>query len=122
MYRITVYDYFSSAHQLVGYKGKCEEVHGHNWKVEIQVEGEDLDNTGMLIDFKDIKTILKDAIEEFDHKMLNDIPPFDKINPSSELLAKHLHEKISNMIPEGLILVRTSVWESENSKATYYIK
>ncbi len=120
MYRITVYDYFSSAHQLRGYKGKCEELHGHNWKVEIQVEGENLDDVGLLIDFKDIKTILKNAIEELDHKMLNEIRPFNELNPSSELIAKYIHEKIDRLLPDEIKLAQTSIWESENSKCTYY--
>ena len=68
MYRISIYDYFSSAHQLKGYEGKCEEIHGHNWKVEIEVEGNELDKVGMLIDFKELKNILKGVIDELDHK------------------------------------------------------
>ncbi len=119
MYRITVCDYFSSAHQLRGYKGKCENLHGHNWKIEIEVQGTELDNVGMLIDFKIIKELLKDSLAHLDHKMLNDIPPFDKINPSSELLAKYLFEKISVILPVSIRLSHVSVWESENSKATY---
>ncbi len=121
MYRLTVYDYFSSAHQLRGYKGKCEELHGHNWKVEIQIESEELDDIGMLMDFKDVKKMLKVMIDELDHKMLNDLEPFKEINPSSELVAKYIHETISGRLPEGINLRQTSVWESENSKATYYL-
>jgi 6-pyruvoyltetrahydropterin/6-carboxytetrahydropterin synthase len=122
MYRLTVYDYFSSAHQLRGYKGKCEDLHGHNWKVEIEIESEELDDIGMLMDFKDVKKLLKEMVDELDHKMLNDIEPFTDINPSSELVAKYIHETISGRLPEGIDLARTSIWESENSKATYYIK
>ena len=122
MYKITINDYFSSAHQLRGYKGKCEALHGHNWKVEIQIEGDKLDDVGLLIDFKDIKTILKNMVDELDHKMLNEIKPFDEINPSSELLAKYIHEKMSDRLPAEINLLETSVWESENSKATYYLK
>jgi 6-pyruvoyltetrahydropterin/6-carboxytetrahydropterin synthase len=122
MHRITVYDYFSSAHQLRGYKGKCEELHGHNWKVEIQIESEDLDNLGMLMDFKDVKKLLKEMVDELDHKMLNDLEPFKKVNPSSENVAKYIYETLSQRLPEGIDLVQTSVWESENSKTTYYIK
>jgi 6-pyruvoyltetrahydropterin/6-carboxytetrahydropterin synthase len=122
MHRITVYDYFSSAHQLRGYKGKCEELHGHNWKVEIQIESEELDNLGMLMDFKDVKKLLKEMVDELDHKMLNDLEPFKNVNPSSENVSKYIHETISKRLPEGISLAQTSVWESENSKTTYYIK
>ena len=122
MYRITVNDYFSSAHMLRGYKGKCEKLHGHNWKVEIEIEGEELDDIGLLIDFKDIKKILADSIEFLDHKLINDIEPFDKINPSSEQISKFLHERIGNMLPEKINIVKTSIWESENSKASYFDK
>lgn len=120
MHKITVNDYFSSAHQLRGYKGKCEDLHGHNWKVEIDVIGPDLDEIGMLIDFKIIKEILKNAITGLDHTMLNNLSPFDKINPSSENLAKFLYEKISKLLPTAIKLSAISIWESENSKATYY--
>jgi len=120
MYKIIVNDYFSSAHQLRGYKGKCEDLHGHNWKVEIDVEGQKLDEIGMLIDFKIIKEILKNSLADFDHKMLNDIPPFDAMNPSSENLAKFMFERISSLLPLGIRLAAISIWESDNSKATYY--
>jgi 6-pyruvoyltetrahydropterin/6-carboxytetrahydropterin synthase len=120
MYRISVYDYFSSAHQLKGYEGKCEEIHGHNWKVEIEVEGKGLDTIGMLIDFKDLKNILKDVIDELDHKMLNDIEAFKDINPSSELIARFIHNRIKGELPPGVDILSTSVWESENSKAIYF--
>lgn len=120
MYRISVYDYFSSAHQLKGYEGKCEEIHGHNWKVEIEVQGDDLDTIGILIDFKELKNILKDVIDELDHKMLNDIEAFKDINPSSELIARYIHYRIKEKLPSGVEIRATSVWESENSKAIYF--
>ncbi len=120
MYTISVYDYFSSAHQLRGYKGKCEELHGHNWKVEVKISGRKLDDIGLLVDFTVVKEILKKNLDELDHKFLNQVPPFDTMNPSSENLARHLFEKISPALPEGTSLTAVSVWESERSKATYY--
>jgi len=84
MYRLEVEDHFSSAHQLRGYKGKCENLHGHNWKVVLSVQGEVLDNLGLLIDFTEIKEILKGILGDLDHKNLNDTLPFDSTNPSSE--------------------------------------
>ena len=120
MYRISVYDYFSSAHQLVGYEGKCEEVHGHNWKVEIELEGNELDDVGMLIDFKEAKSLLKEIIEELDHKMLNNLKPFKEINPSSENVSRFVFYRIKEKLPEGVKIISTAIWESERSKAIYF--
>jgi 6-pyruvoyltetrahydropterin/6-carboxytetrahydropterin synthase len=120
MYRVAVHDHFSSAHQLKGYRGKCEDVHGHNWKVELEVEGETLDHIGMLVDFRMMKDILKNVIDELDHRMLNEIEPFNKINPSSELLAQHIFQKVRNALGAGVKVYSISVWESENSRAVYF--
>ena len=120
MYRLSVYDYFSSAHQLVGYEGKCEELHGHNWKVEIELEGTELDNVGMLMDFKIAKSMLKEILDEMDHKFLNNLEQFKDINPSSELVAKHVYNRVKEKLPKGIRISSTSVWESERSKAVYF--
>ena len=122
MYRVSVHDYFSSAHQLKGYRGKCESVHGHNWKVELEVEGDTLDDIGMLVDFRTMKDVLKKVIDELDHRMLNEIEPFNKINPSSELLAKHIFHKVRDALDAGVKVSSITVWESENSRAVYYEK
>ena len=108
-----------SAHQLKGYQGKCEEIHGHNWKVEVEVEGSDLDAVGMLIDFGELKKLLKEVIQELDHRMLNDLPPFREINPSSENLARYIYHRIREALPKGISMCTTAVWESENSRAIY---
>ena len=120
MYRVAIHDYFSSAHQLKGYRGKCEGVHRHNWKVELEVAGDTLDDIGMLVDFRTIKNILKNVIDELDHRMLNEIEPFDTINPSSELLARHIYHKVRDALDAGVKLFSVTVWESENSRAVYY--
>jgi 6-pyruvoyltetrahydropterin/6-carboxytetrahydropterin synthase len=120
MYRLSVFDYFSSAHQLKGYRGRCEAVHGHNWKVEVEVEGEKLDDIGMLMDFSVIKKLLRDIIDPLDHVMLNEIEPFRVENPSSELLARHIYGEIKKGLPRGVAVARVVVWESENAKAIYY--
>jgi len=122
MYTLTVEDSFSSAHQLRGYRGKCENLHGHNWRVVLSVRGNTLDETGMLIDFHVLRNMLKTTIEYLDHKNINDLPPFDNINPSSENLAFY----ISNMISEelnkehsGISVESVTVWESDTSRCTY---
>jgi 6-pyruvoyltetrahydropterin/6-carboxytetrahydropterin synthase len=120
MYRLTVFDFFSSAHQLKGYRGRCEAVHGHNWKVEAEVEGEVIDDIGLLMDFKLLKKILKDVIDRLDHVMLNDLEEFWNVNPSSELIAKYVYKQMKDMLPSGVRLSSITVWESENAKAMYY--
>ena len=118
MYAITVRSGFSSAHQLRGYKGKCENLHGHNWTVEVCITGEETDATGMLIDFKDVKKVLQEILGEIDHRVLNEVEPFDKINPTAENIAKYVFEKIKQRIAKKISLVK--VCESENTSAKYF--
>lgn len=120
MYRIKIYDRFASAHFLKGYKGECESLHGHNWKVEVEVQGENLDDIGMLMDFKLLKGILRDILKELDHRLLNDIDLFCKSNPSSEIIAKNIYSRVREKLPEGISIYTVSVWESENSAAAYF--
>jgi len=122
MYILTVEDNFSSAHQLRGYKGKCENIHGHNWKIVVQLSGEKLNDIGILIDFHEIKAILKVILDDLDHKNLNEIPPFDKENPSSENLACYIFERIESELKNANEEVSThsvTVWESDTSRCTY---
>ncbi len=119
MYYLTVEDWFSSAHQLRGYKGKCENLHGHNWKVELEVSGSELGAIGMLMDFGDLKRILKEILDGLDHKNLNEIEPFDKINPTSELIAKYIAEIAQGMLKDNVGVHQVTVWESEKCRATY---
>lgn len=119
MYQLEVEDWFSSAHQLRGYKGKCENLHGHNWRVCLKVEGEELDNLGMLMDFGDLKRLLKEQMTYLDHKFLNELPPFDQINPTSELLARFLAEELAKHLPAGICIRGITIWESEKCRATY---
>ncbi|MGE5197008.1 MAG: 6-carboxytetrahydropterin synthase QueD [Deltaproteobacteria bacterium] len=117
MYKVKVEAYFSSAHNLRGYKGKCEELHGHNWKVEAQVSASGTDKIGMVLDFKYLKTELNKILDKLDHKYLNAIPYFKKINPTSENIARHIYGALKRKVPA---LASITVWESENSAATYY--
>jgi len=120
MYNIKADAEFSSAHNLREcYKGKCEDLHGHNWKVEAVVEREGLDKAGMVFDFKFLKTELKAVLEKLDHKYLNEIAYFQQVNPTSENIAKYIYDSLKQSIPE---LKSVTVWESENSSATYYEK
>lgn len=116
MYSIKVEASFSSAHNLRGYKGKCESLHGHNWKVEAVIKKEFLDKTGMVMDFKDVKMRLFKVLEKLDHKYLNSLPVFKKINPTSENLASYIYNALKPHIPD---LAAVTVWENNTSCATY---
>ena len=94
MYEVIVEQPFSAAHYLKNYPGKCAQVHGHNYKVQVTVEGETLDHLGMLIEFEVIKQAVKKWIDLFDHGFLNEIPPFDNNNPSAENLAKFFYDEV----------------------------
>ena len=116
MYSIKVEGYFSAAHNLRGYKGKCESLHGHNWKVEVELCADVLDKIGMLADFKIIKKQLNAVLEKLDHSYLNKLAYFKKVNPTSENIAKFIYDHLALKV-EGLDLVR--VWESRGCSATY---
>ncbi len=119
MYYLRVFDYFSSAHYLTGYEGKCESLHGHNWKVEVEVKGRELNNIGILIDFKILKQLLHEIMEKLDHCVLNELDMFKKSNPSAELISKYIYEDIHEKLPKGIAVSKVSVWESERSQAIY---
>lgn len=116
MYKVKVEANFSSAHNLRGYRGKCEELHGHNWKIEVTAASEKLDKAGMVLDFKILKSRLKKVLDELDHKYLNKINPFIKVNPTSENIAKYIFDKLKVNIPR---LKSVVVWENSASSAIY---
>lgn len=119
MFILEIEEDFSAAHQLRGYQGKCENLHGHNWRVKLAVSGTDLLPTGMLVDFGDLKKILRAQLSSLDHRFLNELPPFTKINPTSELIAKFLAKQIAPQLPPNVKLHRVTVWESEKCRATF---
>jgi 6-pyruvoyltetrahydropterin/6-carboxytetrahydropterin synthase len=121
MYEIEVEGIFSAAHNLRHYKGKCENVHGHNWKVQIAVIGESLDDIGLLIDFDILKSELKKILKELDHQNLNSISFFKKINPTSENIAFYIHNKIKKALKKYPVEIkRVAVGESDKQSAAYY--
>ncbi len=119
MYRLKISDYFSSAHQLRGYRGKCEDLHGHNWKVDVAVEGLQLDEVGLLVDFKHLKDMLQSVLDELDHTFLNKLEPFRDQNPSSENVARYIFGKMSTLVPDGITVASVTVWESDKACAEY---
>jgi 6-pyruvoyltetrahydropterin/6-carboxytetrahydropterin synthase len=122
MFKLKVQDYFSSAHYLKDYKGPCEKIHGHNWKVELIVEGSELNSSDILIDFAILKKILKEVLSELDHKLLNEIPYFENINPSSERLAEYIFKKVKEKLSSypNVKVKEVTVFETEKAGATYY--
>ena len=116
MYEIRVSEKFSAAHNLRGYDGKCERLHGHTWKVEVCIQGSKLNEIGFLEDFKVVKNALNELILRFDHAYINEISPFDKINPTAENLACAIFRELKAKLPG---LSEVSVWESEDASATY---
>ena len=119
-YALTVRSSFSAAHRLLEYEGNCERLHGHNWQVEVTVESEVLDSRGMALDFRVMKSALNEILSSIDHKYLNDVPPFDAMNPSSENIARHIFEEMERAVPPPVRLARVAVWESEDAWAEYF--
>jgi len=116
MYNIKVESNFSSAHNLRGYKGKCEELHGHNWRIEAVASSGKLDKAGMVLDFKYLKMKLNRILDKLDHKYLNNIPYFKKVNPTSENIAQYIYGRLK---PQLANLKSVTVWENNTSSATY---
>lgn len=123
MYEISAFAHFDAAHFLRGYAGKCANIHGHRWKVEIALQGAELNNLGILIDFMEVKNMLREVLDIFDHKMINDIAPFDRINPTAENLARFIFDemagKLQQLMVNGVKMTKVTVWESETASATY---
>jgi 6-pyruvoyltetrahydropterin/6-carboxytetrahydropterin synthase len=111
---------FAAAHLLRDYPGPCSRLHGHNWKVEVEVCASALDDIGMGMDFRDIKQATKRLVDEMDHRNLNDLPPFDRINPTAENIAGHLYKGLCDQINDERISVRAvTLWETDRACVTY---
>ena len=121
MYELKIITHFSAAHQLREFQGQCEHLHGHNWKIEVCVTSDVLDDAGIVIDFRILKNHVKTIMATLDHKFLNDLAPFKDQNPSSENIARYVAEELSSLVESNEIKVsRVTAWESENSCATFY--
>ena len=124
MYEVTVESGFSSGHYLRNYIGKCENPHGHNYKVRVTLAGASLDEAGLLLDFKLLKHVMRPVIERLDHFMLNDLEPFTVINPSAENLAKYFYDETNRelaRVSDGRVRVKDcTIWETDATTATYY--
>jgi 6-pyruvoyltetrahydropterin/6-carboxytetrahydropterin synthase len=122
MYEVTIKKSFSAAHVLKEIGGKCEDLHGHNFLVEVTVAGDALNGEDLLIDFRDLKKWTNEILDHLDHKYLNEINVFKGMNPSSERVAKFIHDRLTEKIQPldlGLVVSRVVVWESDNARVTY---
>ena len=122
MFEVTIEETFAAGHALRNYKGKCENVHGHNYRCQVSLAGEQLDEIGLLVDFVELKKAVHTVIERMDHQWLNEFPPFDKLNPSAENMARYFYDKISRNLTGGEVPVRVAevrLWETDTSLAIY---
>ncbi len=120
MYTLMVETKFAAAHQLRGYKGKCENLHGHTWKVQVSVIAQKLNDIDIAMDFTDLKRITNEIIAPLDHTCINSLPPFTDINPSSENLSRWIFESLKGKLYGYDVTVKSvTVWESETAAATY---
>jgi 6-pyruvoyltetrahydropterin/6-carboxytetrahydropterin synthase len=123
MFEVTVEDSFAAGHYLRNYKGKCENPHGHNYKVRVTLAGQELDKAGLLLDFKDLKEALKPVVDRLDHQMINDLDPFKVLNPSAENLAKYFYDQTNlnlDRVTQGRVWVKSvTIFETDTTTATY---
>ncbi len=123
IYEVKIITDFSAAHNLRNFRGKCENLHGHNWKVEVVLRGRELDESGVLVDFKEVKDATREVLNELDHHYLNDLPFFREHNPSSENIAHYLFERLALQLNNASRwLYRVSAWESADACATFTIE
>jgi len=119
VYELLIEVGFSAAHRLHDYHGKCERLHGHNYRVEFVLQSEALDAGGMVVDFKDAKAIAREVVGRLDHRYLNEMEPFDKLSPTTEHIARHLADELSPRLPRGVRLRSVTCWESDGCAARY---
>ena len=121
MFELKIITQFAAAHRLRDFQGKCEQLHGHNWKVEVFVKADKLDSAGLVRDFGEIKGATNELLNGLDHHYLNELPPFQEENPSSEHIARYLFQQLSKRLNDERARVsRVSVWESDTSSATFF--
>jgi 6-pyruvoyltetrahydropterin/6-carboxytetrahydropterin synthase len=122
MFKVSVEETFSAGHALRGYRGKCENLHGHNYRVRVTLEGPQLDAIGLLCDFTQLKHVMRQIIGVLDHQFVNDLEPFRTVNPSAENMAKYFYDEITRQLkdlPPGARVTDTIVWETDTTSAQY---
>ena len=121
MFEVTIEETFAAGHALRNYRGKCENVHGHNYRCQVTLEGKELDSIGLLVDFVELKRVVHSVLDRMDHQWLNDFPPFDVLNPSAENMAKYVYDEISGGLNarDGVRVQSVRLWETDTACATY---
>ena len=123
MFEVTVEDSFAAGHYLRNYKGKCEKPHGHNYKIRVTLAGKELDKAGLLLDFKDLREVMRRVIDRLDHQMINELEPFIELNPSAENLAKYFYDETNGrmaQVTNGRVHVKdVTVFETDSTTAKY---
>ena len=122
MFEVCVEETFAAGHALRSYKGKCENMHGHNYRVRVTMEGPELDHVGLLCDFGHVKKVMHEVIGALDHKFLNEMAPFDTVNPSAENIAKYFYEQAAAQMhghANGARIASVTVWETDTTRAIY---
>ncbi|MEN6349455.1 MAG: 6-carboxytetrahydropterin synthase QueD [Syntrophomonas sp.] len=117
-FEVSIVQEFAAAHWLNNYNGNCRNIHGHTWKTEIIISGDQLDEVGMLVDFREVKKVLAAIIERFDHCLLNEVRPFDSINPTAENIARYIYQEAQKQFENNKIIL-VKVWESSSAWASY---
>jgi 6-pyruvoyltetrahydropterin/6-carboxytetrahydropterin synthase len=122
MFEVTIEETFAAGHALRNYRGKCENVHGHNYRAEVALQGAELDAIGLLVDFVELKRVVHAVLDRMDHQWLNDLPPFDTLNPSAENMAKYIYDEVSAalMTKEGVRVTSVRLWETDTASAAYF--
>jgi len=110
---------FAAAHRLREYDGNCERLHGHNWKVDVVLRGENLDKLGMVLDFRDAKRLLNQVLDELDHSYLNELEAFRQQNPTTENVARVVYDALAARLPDGVTVARVTAWECDHCGASY---
>jgi 6-pyruvoyltetrahydropterin/6-carboxytetrahydropterin synthase len=121
MFEVTIEETFAAGHALRNYHGKCENVHGHNYRCQVTLEGRQLDSIGLLVDFVELKRVVHSVLDRMDHQWLNEFPPFDAINPSAENMARYIYDEIHAGLQakDGVCLSFVKLWETDTCSATY---
>jgi 6-pyruvoyltetrahydropterin/6-carboxytetrahydropterin synthase len=121
MFEVTIEETFAAGHALRNYRGKCENVHGHNYRCQVTLEGEQLDSIGLLVDFVELKRVVHSVLDRMDHQWLNEFPPFDVLNPSAENMAKYIYDEVKGGLKtgEGVRIAMVRLWETDTAHATY---
>ncbi len=121
MFEVTIEETFAAGHALRNYHGKCENVHGHNYRCQVTLEGPELDSIGLLVDFVELKKVVHAVLDRMDHQWLNDFPPFTHLNPSAENMARYIYDEVEQGLKprEGVRVATVKLWETDTSSATY---